>query len=161
VRPDSSHQVTIRGSKRTKLGLRGMVSLGAFTQRIDVAGGRAVNSVGFALAGGNLLRGALTIDATFAVASPKRCAAHVLRGWLRHPCACARAELAEPIARLRFRRRVDITYVDSKLEPKQLQAIFEANLPLLLEIFNPQGWCASRECGKCGRRACASACVAR
>jgi hypothetical protein len=66
--------VTIRGSKRTKLGLRGMVSLGAFTQRIDAAAGRASNVVGFALAGGGAFRGALTVDATFAVASPKRCA---------------------------------------------------------------------------------------
>jgi hypothetical protein len=46
-----------------------------------------------------------------------------------------------------FPRRVDITYVDSKLEPKQLQAIFEANLPLLLEIFNPQGWCVAGDAG--------------
>jgi hypothetical protein len=72
-------QVTIRGSKRTKLGLRGMVSIGELTQRIDVAGGRAVNAVGFALAGGALLRGALTIDATFTVASPTRCAQRHLR----------------------------------------------------------------------------------
>ena len=68
-------QVTIRGSQRTKLGLRGMVSLGAFTQRIDAAAGRASNVVGFALAGGGAFRGALTVDATFAVASPKRYAA--------------------------------------------------------------------------------------
>ncbi len=32
-------------------------------------------------------------------------------------------------------------YEASRLEPRQLQAIFEANLPLLLEVFNPQGWC--------------------
>ena len=36
---------------------------------------------------------------------------------------------------------VDITYQASRLEPRQLQAIFEATLPLLLEIFTPQGWC--------------------
>jgi hypothetical protein len=65
--------VTIRGPKRTKLGLRGMVSLGAFTQRIDVDAARAVNTVGFALAGGALLTGELTINAAFAVASPTRC----------------------------------------------------------------------------------------
>ncbi len=72
--------MTIRGSKRTKLGLRGMLQLGAFTQRIDAAAARAVNVVGFSLAGGGALRGALTIDASFAVASPKRCVAGV--------CAC-------------------------------------------------------------------------
>ena len=38
--------------------------------------------------------------------------------------------------------RVDIVYEASRLEPRQLQALFEANLPLLLEVFNPQGWCA-------------------
>ena len=42
--------------------------------------------------------------------------------------------------------RVNIEYVDSRLEPRQLQAIFQANLPLLLEIFNPQGWCARTGC---------------
>jgi hypothetical protein len=82
-------QVTIRGSKRTKLGLRGMVSLGAFTQRIDVAAGRAINTVGFALAGGALLSGALTIDATFAVASPQRCALSRACGVRRCLPSCA------------------------------------------------------------------------
>lgn len=37
-------------------------------------------------------------------------------------------------------RRVDIEYLDSALTPSQLQTIFEANLPLLLSIFNPEGW---------------------
>ena len=50
-----------------------------------------------------------------------------------------------------FPRSVDITYESSRLEPRQLQAIFEATLPLLLEIFNPQGWCA--EPHRCVRRA--------
>jgi hypothetical protein len=126
--------VTIRGSKRTKLGLRGMVSIGELTQRIDVAGGRAVNAVGFALAGGALLRGALTIDATFTVASPTRCAQRSAR------CVTA---AAVPCAECGLMRSVDIAYVDSRLEPKQLQAIFAATLPLLLEVFNPQGWCGS------------------
>ena len=73
-------QVTIRGSKRTKLGLRGgLVSLGAFTQRIDAAAGAATNRVAFGLAGGGSLAGALTIDAAFAVASPSRYASrHIL-----------------------------------------------------------------------------------
>ncbi|KXZ56946.1 hypothetical protein GPECTOR_1g853 [Gonium pectorale] len=35
--------------------------------------------------------------------------------------------------------RVGITYLDSALVPAQLQKIFEANLPLLLSIFNPEG----------------------
>ena len=33
-------------------------------------------------------------------------------------------------------------YESSRLEPRQLQALFEKNLELLLEVFNPQGWCA-------------------
>ena len=32
-------------------------------------------------------------------------------------------------------------YESSRLEPRQLQALFEKNLALLLEVFNPQGWC--------------------
>ena len=82
--PPPRPQVTIRGSKRTKLGLRGLVSLGAFTQRIDAAAGRASNVVGFALSGGGAFRGALTVDAAFTVASPKRCA---------HACAGREARL--------------------------------------------------------------------
>jgi hypothetical protein len=45
-----------------------------------------------------------------------------------------------------LRRSVDITYESSKLEPRQLQAIFEATMPLLLEVFNPQGWCVAVAC---------------
>jgi hypothetical protein len=37
--------------------------------------------------------------------------------------------------------RVAITYSDSTLEPQQLQAIFGDQMPLLLSIFNPEGWC--------------------
>jgi hypothetical protein len=44
---------------------------------------------------------------------------------------------------IRALRSVDITYESSRLEPRQLQAIFEATLPLLLEVFNPQGWCVN------------------
>ncbi|GIM12285.1 hypothetical protein Vretimale_15651 [Volvox reticuliferus] len=36
-------------------------------------------------------------------------------------------------------QRVGITYLDSALTPSQLQKIFEANLDLLLSIFNPEG----------------------
>ena len=107
------------------------MSLGAFTQRIDVGAGRASNVVGFALSGGGAFRGALTIDASFTVASPKRCASFALSGVMRPHTTpfCLR------------RNSVAIEYESSRLEPRQLQAIFEATLPLLLEVFNPQGWC--------------------
>ncbi|KAG2442449.1 hypothetical protein HXX76_002535 [Chlamydomonas incerta] len=36
-------------------------------------------------------------------------------------------------------QRVDISYLDSALVPAQLQKIFEANLDLLLSVFNPEG----------------------
>ena len=36
---------------------------------------------------------------------------------------------------------MDINFLDSTLEPEQLQAVFGAQVPLLLSVFNPQGWC--------------------
>ena len=109
------------------------MSLGAFTQRIDAAAGRASNVVGFALSGGGAFRGALTVDASFAVASPKRCA-HF------HAALCL-VSRSDGLSRPRYCDSVAIEYDSSRLEPRQLQAIFEATLPLLLEVFNPQGWC--------------------
>ena len=35
--------------------------------------------------------------------------------------------------------RVDIDFLESTLEPQQLNKIFEANYDMLLSIFNPQG----------------------
>ena len=134
--------VTIRGSKRTKLGLRGMVTLGAFTQRIDAAGRTASNRVGFALSGGGAFQGALTIDAAFTVAGPKRCAARGGVGGCGVRCTAVLLSCALCFSPA----RVDIVYESSRLEPRQLQALFEANLALLLEVFNPQGWCAAACC---------------
>ena len=51
---------------------------------------------------------------------------------------------------------VAIEYESSRLEPRQLQAIFEATLPLLLEVFNPQGWCAALR-GSAALRRCSGA----
>ena len=119
------------------------MSLGAFTQRIDAAAGRASNVVGFALSGGGAFRGALTIDASFAVASPKRCALfHAAR------CLCTVVGLTVSHAP-RCCDSVAIEYDSSRLEPRQLQAIFEATLPLLLEVFNPQGWCVFTAALRC------------
>jgi len=122
-----------------------MVSLGAFTQRIDADSGRATNVVGFALAGGGAFRGALTIDAGFAVASPKRCADAARCSSGRHQADALRSV---------HWRSVDITYESSRLEPRQLQAIFEATLPLLLEVFNPQGWCVAGDSCASAHRGC-------
>ncbi|KAJ4841873.1 Fibrillin protein 5 [Turnera subulata] len=64
--------ITILGSKRTKLGLRDFISLGAFFQNIDVSKGKAVNVIKFNVRGLNLLNGQLTIEASFGIASKSR-----------------------------------------------------------------------------------------
>ncbi|KNA13111.1 hypothetical protein SOVF_119700 [Spinacia oleracea] len=64
--------ITILGSKRTKLGLRDFINLGEFLQIIDIAEGKAVNTIKFSAKGLNLLNGLLTIQASFSVASPSR-----------------------------------------------------------------------------------------
>lgn len=126
----SSHsrslQVTIRGSTRTKLGLRGALTLGELTQRIacDAAGcttGSATNAVAFSLVGG--MGGTFTIDSRFTVSSPKRHGGRRLAGDAHAPLA-----------------RVDIACEASRLEPAAWQALFEAQLPLLMSLFNPEGW---------------------
>ncbi|KAG2489590.1 hypothetical protein HYH03_011871 [Edaphochlamys debaryana] len=98
--------ITITGAKKTKLGLREFVKLGAFIQNIDTANNLAVNRIDFSVTGLSAIKGDLAIRAQYAVESPTR---------------------------------VGITYLDSALKPAQLQKIFEATLPLLLSIFNPEG----------------------
>ncbi|CAM6100688.1 unnamed protein product [Calypogeia fissa] len=66
--------ISILGVKRTKLGLRDFVSLGEFLQIIDVEKNRAVNKIGFNVAGLGMLKGALTIEAAYHVTSPTRVA---------------------------------------------------------------------------------------
>lgn len=61
-----------QGKRRTKLGLRNFISLGEFTQSIEVEGCRASNRVDFAVSGLAFLGGFLQIDATYQVAGPKR-----------------------------------------------------------------------------------------
>ena len=106
--------LTIRGSQRTKLGLRsGALTLGELLQTVspsaDAASpahrGGSTASVGFSLMGG--FKGALTVESTYAAASPSR---------------------------------VDVTYSDCALRPEALQTLFASQLPLLLSIFNPEGW---------------------
>lgn len=64
--------ITILGSKRTKLGLRDFIALGEFVQTINTKEGKAVNTIGFSVAGLGMLTGELTIEASFKIASPKR-----------------------------------------------------------------------------------------
>lgn len=62
----------LQGKRRTKLGLRNFISLGEFTQSVDVESCRASNRVDFAVSGLSFLSGFLQIDATYEVAGPKR-----------------------------------------------------------------------------------------
>ncbi|GAB2283203.1 hypothetical protein Dimus_017729 [Dionaea muscipula] len=64
--------IKILGSKRTKLGLRDFITLGDFWQHINVDMGKAVNVIEFNPRGLSLLKGQLTIEATFVVASESR-----------------------------------------------------------------------------------------
>ncbi|KAJ4953383.1 hypothetical protein NE237_030215 [Protea cynaroides] len=99
--------ISILGSKRTKLGLRDFITLGDFFQTIYPAQGKAVNVIEFNLRGVNVLKGQLSIEASFKVASKKR---------------------------------VDIQYKNSMINPDQLMNVFRKNYDLLLGIFNPEGW---------------------
>ncbi|KMZ76457.1 putative plastid-lipid-associated protein 7, chloroplastic [Zostera marina] len=64
--------ISILGHKRTKLGLRDLISLGDFLQTIDVSQGKAINEIQFNVRGFKLLSGKLTIAASFAVSSKNR-----------------------------------------------------------------------------------------
>jgi hypothetical protein len=68
-------QITIRGGTRTKLGLRGALTLGELQQVITCDGtgacGDAINNVAFSLAG--MAQGSFTVAARYSVASPTRC----------------------------------------------------------------------------------------
>ncbi|XP_019177528.1 PREDICTED: probable plastid-lipid-associated protein 7, chloroplastic isoform X2 [Ipomoea nil] len=64
--------ITILGPRRTKLGLRDLISLGDFFQNIDVAEGKAVNVIEFSARGLNFLSGQLRIEASFNIASNSR-----------------------------------------------------------------------------------------
>lgn len=64
--------ISILGSKRTKLGLRDFITLGDFLQIIDIDQRKAVNKVGFSVAGLGMLKGSFTIEASYTIASPTR-----------------------------------------------------------------------------------------
>lgn len=106
--------LTIRGSQRTKLGLRsGALSLGDLLQRVRPepdAGtapsrGASTDTVAFKLMGG--FKGALTVDSEYVSVSDSR---------------------------------VEVKYRECALRPAQLHQLFASQLPLLLSIFNPEGW---------------------
>ena len=54
------------------MGLRDFISLEEFTQSIDTERRLAVNTVGFCVAGLGMLKGALTIEASYQAVSPTR-----------------------------------------------------------------------------------------
>ncbi|XP_024521800.1 probable plastid-lipid-associated protein 7, chloroplastic isoform X2 [Selaginella moellendorffii] len=62
--------ISILGSKRTKLGLRDFISLGDFTQTIDIAKMKAVNTIEFTVPAFSMFRGSLTITASYRITSP-------------------------------------------------------------------------------------------
>ncbi|KAK9864692.1 hypothetical protein WJX84_007382 [Apatococcus fuscideae] len=99
--------IKIQGVKKTRLGLREVVSLGDFLQIIDTSNSAAVNQVLFSLNLFGRLPGKLTINATYKAVSPLR---------------------------------VQVTFANAKLEPRQLQELFASQLDVLLSIFNPEGW---------------------
>ncbi|KAK6922865.1 Plastid lipid-associated protein/fibrillin conserved domain [Dillenia turbinata] len=64
--------LTILGSKRTKLGLRELITLGDFLQNIDIAEGKAVNTIKFGMGGLSMVSGELTIQASYKIATATR-----------------------------------------------------------------------------------------
>ena len=99
--------IRILGPKRSRLGLRDFVQVGELYQEIDAENSKAVNRVGFSVAGIGNFGGELVITASFQRESSKR---------------------------------VAVTFEDAKLQPEQLDKMFAKHMPMLLEIFNPEGW---------------------
>ncbi|KAL3163137.1 hypothetical protein ABBQ32_009549 [Trebouxia sp. C0010 RCD-2024] len=64
--------LTIKGARKTKLGLREFVALGDFCQTVDTSTNCAVNKVYFSVTGLGNLSGSLTIIAAFEPVSPRR-----------------------------------------------------------------------------------------
>ncbi|KAF3337654.1 structural molecule [Carex littledalei] len=64
--------ITILGSKRTKLGLRGFIDLGDFFQIINVSEEKAVNVIKFNARGFSMLSGQLKIVASYKISSKSR-----------------------------------------------------------------------------------------
>jgi len=62
----------LQGKRRTKLGLRNLISLGNFTQSIDADRKLATNQIDFNISGLGFLRGFLRIKASYEVAGPRR-----------------------------------------------------------------------------------------
>jgi len=64
--------VSILGARRTKLGLREAIRIGEMLQIIDADQSKATNIVEFKVAGLGVLRGSLTLEASYAVTSATR-----------------------------------------------------------------------------------------
>ncbi|KAL4182754.1 hypothetical protein AMTRI_Chr11g94700 [Amborella trichopoda] len=119
--------LTILGAKRTKLGLRGLISLGDIYENIDAANrvfvftGNAEEGgeCNFNVGGLNDITGQLTIH-SFQIATQKK------------PCPFLNESL--------YLQKVDIKYETSSIVPDQLMNMFQKIYDMLLGIFNPQGW---------------------
>jgi len=64
--------ISITGLRRTKLGLRQFITLGEFTQSIDLERSLATNQVDFSVTGVGMFKGHLRIEASYKVAGPQR-----------------------------------------------------------------------------------------
>lgn len=110
--------ITIAGVRKTKLGLREFVKLGAFAQRIDPDAREAVNEISFSVSGlGAALDGALTVRATYEVVSEERVAIS-LAGSTLAPSrleALFRANYDLLLSIFNPEGWLDVTYVDEEM----------------------------------------------
>jgi hypothetical protein len=115
--------VTCTGSRRVKLGLKTAVSLGGVTQAIQPSSSSAE---GATPGGGGTGGGTATNTVSFAM--------HFMGGAAGALTLEAAYTPLSPV-------RVGISLTRAGLAPPALDALFgPARLPLLLEIFNPEGW---------------------
>ena len=103
----------IKGLAKTRLGLRGMVELGELYQHINIGGAHADTIATFSIPGLGA-EGRLTVSASFEEEGHAESASEA--------------------------RRFQVQYTESTLEPDALAKVFEANMDLLLQTFNPEGW---------------------
>jgi len=121
--------VAVLGSRRTKLGLRGFVTLGEMTQTISPdddsggGGGDGTSVIAFSVSGTGVA-GALTLATRYA---PATSVDPVPESTPSNPSSTSSS-------------RVDVRLVSSDLAPAALRTVFEGVLPLLLDVFDPEGW---------------------
>ncbi|MEW5302026.1 MAG: hypothetical protein WDW38_008655 [Sanguina aurantia] len=131
--------ISISGVKRTKLGLREFVKLGEFIQDIDPATSLAVNRVAFSVSGLGMIKGALTITASFQPVSEQRVAI-TFQNALLAPTQLQmifKANYDLLLSIFNPEGYLDITYVDDELrvgrDDKGNLFLLERCSPMLLE----------------------------